>query len=245
MKRKVTYRSVTFWVESASAFEEEFWEYYSANKWEPGNLDFMLDHVRRGIFLDIGAWIGPVSLLMSSFYEKVIAVDFDPVSNRTLQNNIALNNITNIEQHAIGVADKEMDIEIDAANLGKSTTNLFSKTSAEKIRVRTMQFRTFIRTIQDAEKISIIKIDCEGAEYLFLKEVYQFIRGRKIIVHISYHPWVLKKPNYYLAKLFHWARQLQFRRYYFTGTGDLLVREPYAPLFFLKDRFPLADFIES
>lgn len=248
MKKKVKYKSVKFWVEPSSVFEEKFWEDYSANKWESNNLDFMIDHARGGYFLDIGAWIGPVSLLMSRYYEKIHAVDFDPVSNKVFRNNITLNNITNIEHHPIGIADKEGEMQIDATNLGVSTTNLFSeipKADESKLTVKVMRFPTFIESIKNFEKISFIKIDCEGAEYLFLEDVYQFIRGKKITVHISYHPWVVKKPKYYFTKVFHWIKQLTFRRYYIAKNGALIIKQPYSPLFSLGDRFPMADFIES
>lgn len=245
MKKKVKYKSEEFWVEPKSALEEKFWEDYSTNQWEGNNLEFMYSHIRGGLFLDIGAWIGPVSLLMSRFYDRVIAVDFDPVSNETFKNNIALNSITNIEHHEVGLADKETEMYIDAGSLGESTTSLFSKTNGKKLTVKVVRFNTFIKAINNFEKISFIKIDCEGAEYLFLKDVYAFIKKRKIIVHISYHPWVLKKPTYYFTKLFHWIKQLRFKRYYFSPNGSLIIKKPYSPLFSLTDRFPMADFIES
>jgi hypothetical protein len=139
-------------------------------------------------------------------------------------------------------------MQIDATHLGESTTSLFSeipKSDGNKLSVRVTRFPTFIKSIQNFEKISFIKIDCEGAEYLFLGDVYQFIRGRKIIVHISYHPWVVAKPKYYFTKLFHWIKQLKYKRYYFTKSGMLIIKQPYSPLFSLGDRFPMADFIES
>jgi FkbM family methyltransferase len=245
MKKTVKYRELEFLVECNSELEQAFWEKFTNEGWEKTNLDFLLDHVRGGYFLDIGSWIGPISLLMSRRYQKVIAVDFDIVANRSFSKNISLNNITNIEHYSFGLGEEEKELEVDADELGQSTTNLFSKIAKNKVKVNLKTFTGFVQSLPSQDQINFIKIDCEGAEYLFLVQVYEYMKSKKIFVMISYHPWVVSKPRYYFVKLHHWFRQLWFRRYYFTKDGTVIVKDPGSPLFFLYDRFPMADVIES
>jgi FkbM family methyltransferase len=245
MKRIAKYRQSEFLVEPNNALESEFWEKFTNEKWEKTTLDFLLGNLRAGHFLDIGSWIGPVSLLMSRHYQKVIAVDFDYVANKSFTNNISLNKIENIQHYSIGLGDEEKTVEIDGDNLGQSTTNVFSKHSVNKIKIKLTTFKKFIHGLPEKELINFIKIDCEGAEYLFLDEVYEYMKNRKLMVTISYHPWVISKPRYYFVKFHHWLRQLQFKRYYFTKEGTIIVKAPWSPLISLYDRFPMADAIES
>lgn len=243
--RDIRFKEVNFKVYLHTDAHQTFWNNYSMGKWEETTLNFLLENKRDGYFLDIGSWIGPVSLLMSNFYEKVISVDLDPEANRIFSENVRLNNIQNIEHYCHGLGDLEKQIEIDADDLGSSTTNIFNANSSKKIKVLIKKFSDFITNIPDHEKINFIKIDCEGAEYTFLGQLYDYLSNRQLVAIISYHPWVIRKPRYYFIKLYHWIRQLKFKRYYFRKDGTILTMKPFSPLFALYDRFPMADVIES
>ncbi len=77
---EINQRGHSFQVYVNNNDEDSFWKNYRTGEWEPETLDFILSHVKYGWFLDIGSWIGPVSLLMAGKYAKVISVDFDPLA---------------------------------------------------------------------------------------------------------------------------------------------------------------------
>lgn len=238
---EVEFSNKKFNVEATTRHEVDFWTLYNSKKWEQVNLQFMIDNVNGDIFVDIGSWIGPVSLLMSRYYDKVIAFDLDPVANEKFKNNLSLNSVANVSLYEVGFSDQAGVLEIDGEDLGKSVTSIYGNGQGKKIKVKIVRLDEFLASLPSQEKIGFIKIDCEGAEYKFLSQVYSFIRGRKIKVLISYHPFVLKKPGYYFTKLRHWLAQLPFERLYFTKEGNIISKKPYHPLFKLIDNFPMAD----
>lgn len=228
-----------------SPSEEIFWEKYCTGNWESTLLNFLVQHANGGVFLDIGSWIGPISLLMAKHYEKVIAIDLDPVANEKFKANCSINNIDNIVLNEIGFADRESVVFVDGSKLGSSETSIFQVDNNKAIPARVTRFDDFVNQLTEAENISFIKVDCEGAEYLFLTQIYKFIRKRRVKVSISYHPFVLSKYKYYFLKIVHWIIQLRYKRYYFTKEGQVITKKPYVPCWKNIDRLPLADIIES
>jgi FkbM family methyltransferase len=243
--RQVNFFDKSFVVEATTEHEQNFWELYNSKKWEQEYLKFMTSNVNGQIFVDIGSWIGPVSLLMSNYYDQIIAFDLDAVANNKFKKNIGLNNIKNIALFEMGFSDKAGTLQISADKLGHSVTSIYGNKAGKQIDVNVVRLDTFLKSFPDNKKIGFIKIDCEGAEYKFLSQVYRFIKRRRVKVLISYHPFVLKKPGYYFVKLRHWFSQLPFQRIYFTKDGKLVTRKPYQPLFKLVDNFPMADVIIS
>jgi FkbM family methyltransferase len=243
--RTISIEGQRFDVEAFSGKEEHFWNAYESGEWERTALKFMLEHRKGAVFLDIGSWIGPVSLLMSKYYEKVITVDFDPVANKSFRHNLSLNKTSNVTLHEIGLSDRAGKATVNADDLGSSETSLYGKPLGKTLEVDLIRFDEFINRLPERDRIGFIKIDCEGAEYKFLDQVYRFASRQKVMVTISYHPFVLRRPYYYVVKLYHWIRQLPFRRYYFTSAGNIVVKSRFVPLFRLVDNFPMADVIAS
>ena len=50
----------------------------------------------KGIYIDIGAWIGPTTLYCANIFEKVIAIEPDPVALSRLKKNMSVNTFNNI-----------------------------------------------------------------------------------------------------------------------------------------------------
>lgn len=64
----------------------EFWGLWSDGRWEVATRELLREILTPGdIFLDVGAWIGPVSLWADKFGAQVIAVEPDPVAFAELQ----------------------------------------------------------------------------------------------------------------------------------------------------------------
>jgi FkbM family methyltransferase len=241
--RKIQFGGELFEVEVSSPAEQQFWDAYTSHQWEYQSLCFMMDNRRRSVFLDIGSWIGPVSLLMAKLYEKVVAVDMDPVANEKLRKNLALNRLSNVAIHPIALSNRSELVSVNSSYFGSSMTNLYTPPGDAGSAVNTIRFDEFVRSLAERDQIGFIKIDCEGAEYKFLFQVYAFVRKQRIMAHISYHPFVLKKPRYYFVKLIHWFTQLQFDRYYLSRKGHWIFRRRFVPQFRLTDNFPMADVI--
>lgn len=241
----IRYNDTDFKVASNSAVEENFWNLLATEKWETEYLAFMVNNRKGSVFLDIGAWVGPVTLLMSRHYDEVLSVDFDPVAIRSFKNNLSMNSISNVTLYELGFSDRTGSIRISSDALGSSMTSLYTQPLNDTVEVQVVRFDKFVSQLTNRDSIGFIKIDCEGAEYKFLDQIYAFLRKQSVRVLISYHPFVLKRPTSYFIKLYHWTRQLQFTRYYFSKDNGVIVKKPFHPVFKLTDNFPLADVIES
>ena len=66
----------------------EFWKKYETLKWENEIFDIIEKYVSNDTyFIDIGAWIGPVSLFAKNYAEKLILFEPDPEAFRNLEQN--------------------------------------------------------------------------------------------------------------------------------------------------------------
>jgi predicted nicotinamide N-methyase len=69
-----------------------FWDRVEAGAWEPGTLLALQPLLGPGVlFLDIGAWVGPLSLFAAGMGARVIAVEADPRAEVQLRRNLAAN----------------------------------------------------------------------------------------------------------------------------------------------------------
>ena len=69
---------------------QEFWNNFL--KWEKNDLQFVTEIGEENkIFIDVGAWIGPYTLLAAKLGMKVYAFEPDKVAFEELKKNIQLN----------------------------------------------------------------------------------------------------------------------------------------------------------
>jgi FkbM family methyltransferase len=224
--------------------EASFWNKYVEGKWEPQTLDFLVKNKRNGYFLDLGSWIGPISLLMSKHYEKVISVDFDPVALEHFKQNIEQNKIDNIETINVGLSNKKGSVRLNEDFFGSSETSLFYANEKEGREVKLIRFKELVDSIEK-EKISFIKIDIEGGEFKILNDVYKFIGKNKTMVLVSYHPYHIgRRFNWKKFRVINSLKQLRFKKYIFRN-GEIKVIKPFDILSTLKYKFPLGDVLES
>jgi len=141
---------------------------------EPSMTQFMIRTIKPGdTVVDLGANHGYFTLLMSKLVGRtgrVIAIEAFPKTCRSLEDNLALNGITNVEVRGVAISDRKGSIEMVAPNPFNSgmTTTLVDNHAGARINVPS---DTLMSVLGDARSVSFIKIDIEGAERAPLMDI--------------------------------------------------------------------------
>ena len=165
-----------------------FWQRAEAGGWETDTLDFIDRHVDANtVFIDIGAWIGPISLYASRRAQRVLALEPDPVAHRELVQNISVN-ASNVDVWHVGVDSREGSLTLYApSGLGQSITSSFKTDKAQEITVRTVTLDQVSQRLGSASRVAI-KVDIEGHEYTLIDAIIAFAQCHRSPLHISLHP---------------------------------------------------------
>ena len=85
---KISFKKLNFLVKPKN--HHSFWNNFL--NWEQNDLNFVTENGEENkIFVDVGAWIGPYTLIAASMGMKVYAFEPDKVAYQELKNNIELN----------------------------------------------------------------------------------------------------------------------------------------------------------
>ncbi len=125
------------------------------------------------IILDIGANEGMFSIMMAKLFPFVRIISLEPVQKTffTMIRNIGLNNITNIHPYNLGVGGKSSKSEIiycDKTYSGGSSmvvTPNFEAQDIVNIEVVALDDIFDIRKFPAIDRVKLLKMDIEGAEY--------------------------------------------------------------------------------
>ena len=159
-----------------------FWNIYN---WEQDTYTFLQKFSDpEKIFIDIGAWIGPISLPATKLNKMCYALEPDPIAYKELQTNINLNNIDNIKSYNLAMFNVNGFIKMGSEVLGSSVTSIGSNINTFDVKCITMSCFIEENNINQNE-ISLIKIDVEGSETEILKD--DFFRSTEVPVHLSLH----------------------------------------------------------
>jgi len=149
--------------------------------YEPEEVDLILRFLKDGdTLLDIGANVGNHAIACATAVPGARIHVFEPVARccELLRQNIALNNLTNIETGALGCAIGPVNGElriIERINLASSRTTQ-----------REIGNLVAIRALRDLwpERVDFIKIDVEGLEVSILASVLDLVRrdGTRILL---------------------------------------------------------------
>jgi FkbM family methyltransferase len=167
-----------------------FWQRAEAGDWEPASfaiLDRML--AADSTFLDIGAWIGPLTLYAASVARRCHAIEPDPVARAGLLANIARNPqlAGRIQVHAEAVGEasgqgRMGNITSDAG--GDSMSSLLFGTAANAWPVECVTLEELISGIDPP---SLVKIDIEGSEVEVLAGSREYIEKTRPPLFLSVH----------------------------------------------------------
>lgn len=156
-------------------------------------IDFVLKSLNQNdIFLDIGSNIGLFSLLASKKVGvdgKVICFEPAPETYKRLVENIALNQLENIEARNLGLSDSEGELKFYFSDTGFDAWNSFAPTNDYRLNKSIdIMVSTLDKQLESLDKslIKIIKIDVEGWEKFVLKGGKEFFKNYSPIVMVEF-----------------------------------------------------------
>jgi FkbM family methyltransferase len=190
---QVTRANTTFQIVNNSV-DSNFWQ---INNWEAENYDRILHPdvlAQCHTFIDVGAWIGPFTLVAAQHYKKVIAFEPDPIAYWELSESTMMNNYPNVEIHEAAVFhyDGELTIGARPQTLGLSTTSFLWKNGTFTVPCFTLQ------TIYKEKQLTtgtFLKIDIEGAEYNLFQNL-DFFKEYKPTILLECHSPYMSKEQY-------------------------------------------------
>lgn len=184
----------------------DYWvKIYRGKKKEPlyGEYCEMLDLVKKTskerYVLDVGANHGLFSVPASMLGYKVVG--FEPVAANiyTLGKAKELNNLTDFNMFHLALSNKNEEVDIfvpdcpDNSSFSKEAaiSNMREKGYREE-KVTTVRFDDWIKDNPQYENIGFIKMDTQGAEYLILEGMKEFLtNANDIYLQLEYEPHLL------------------------------------------------------
>ncbi len=171
---------------------------------EEGTLQFFdaaLPHCDR--FIDVGAYIGLLSLYASDRVEEIIAFEPSPTHQALFTANIAANSdfrpeleaCITIIPAALGVVEQVAPLYRKA--YADSGSSLFQRVERQQLLLGQIEAEVPIlaatRTLDaiGLTPATLIKIDVEGSEYELIPELAPLLARHKPFLHLSFHPFNL------------------------------------------------------
>ena len=182
---KVKKFNTEFKVFESEKWSKDFWRNRFLN-WEDDTFIFMDKFLNKEkTFIDIGGWIGPMSLYASFNSKNCISFEPDEIAYNEFLNNIELNNIKNVTLEKKAVSPfKTLTLGAEE-ELGHSMTRegvINNNFTIDCVNISDI----LVKYNLDKHNISLIKIDIEGHECELLKD--ETLMNLDVPMFISFHP---------------------------------------------------------
>lgn len=154
-----------------------FWEFYRRGSWEPETQALVRSVLKPGdLFVDIGAWIGPVTLWALDCGASAIAIEPDPVALAELRRRVP---------PEVEIWDCALAPEAGTARLAAATAygDSMSRMGADGIEVAT---RT-LPEILDGRRPAMANMDIEGYELELLPTLAPYLASLGTTLVVSLH----------------------------------------------------------
>ncbi|MBF0098032.1 MAG: FkbM family methyltransferase [Magnetococcales bacterium] len=216
----------------------KWWDMVEANTWEPALFAAFDKFIQpESTVIDVGGWIGCTPLYCAHLASKVYAFEPDASALKILRLNFALNpqlasRITLFEA-GLGTVDGQVALFNHAP--GNSGSSLLSFDAAHSDlpacdTITLLDARRFLAMI-DMKRVSLIKIDIEGAEYDLIDAIAPLLQEYRPTLILSLHPLklggqgsVIEDRFYRLARSVSLCQALAHYPYIFHETNGALAR---------------------
>lgn len=155
----------------------KFWRFFEAGSWEPETQALVRATLEPGdLFVDIGAWIGPVTLWALDCGADVIAIEPDPVALKELHRRVP--GEVEIWPGAVGLASGTVNLAAASA-YGDS----MSKVSEDGVEVPCWP----LPEILHGRRPKLAVMDIEGYELTLLPEIAPYLASLGTTLVVALH----------------------------------------------------------
>ena len=186
-------RKGVVWNVSGEYSESWFERNLKNGTWEDGTFD-IINRFRseEGVLIDIGAWIGPISLFASRLFSRVISFEPDEVAFQRFEENLAANNFPNIAPINKGISFENGKIQFGGNGaLGNSASTMMLDNLSAEGEMTEVEVVVLEETIENLEitpeEVTICKMDIEGGEKLVVPAIKDFLCDNDIPLLIALH----------------------------------------------------------
>lgn len=189
---------------------------YLKGEWEPDVTRYINDHVSPGMTaLDVGAYFGFFTLHLAKLVQpqgKVYAFEIDPEILPLLYENIATNEVSNVDVFEVGLLDRSEELSL----AGQGQLH-FKGNPSSKAAIHVVAFDNW-RLDKAIPQIDLIKIDIEGAELCALLGMQETLHqdGPQLLIEV--HPQFMGRFNHRVSDLFDFLRKSGYDIYNGDGT---------------------------
>ncbi len=176
---EVKCRKVKFEVDES--LHPDSWQYIINEEWENETFD-VIDYFvkKKDTVIDIGCWIGSLSLYLAANGAKVYAIEPDPVAYAGFLENIRLNPTleTSIFAFDIAISPKTNPVTLHARQTyGGSSSSILNRTLDKQhaCEVKGVSFSDFIEQ-NKLQQVDFIKMDIEGGEFEVLPSMDEALK---------------------------------------------------------------------
>ncbi len=184
--RRVTVGARTFNVVGG---HDKFWDTCEGG-WEASTFEALTSRLGSGkTFVDVGAWIGPMTLVAAACGARVVAYEPDPAAAHELAENVALNPSFDvaIERVALWTSTGTRQLRGGPAGLGESMSSFSGR--AGRVGATTVATIDAREAARSWPPDALVKIDVEGAEYWLLPRLRPFIAEHRPTMVLSVHAY--------------------------------------------------------
>jgi FkbM family methyltransferase len=147
--------------------------------------------------VDVGAWIGPLTLFAATRCRRVYAIEPDPEAYRTMLANLERNRLGNVVpfQVSLGARTGTRRMAVVEGKLGNSLTRLSSGDAAtEEIEVSGMSWTDWMK-LANPDPPALIKIDIEGGEFELVPAMKEYLESARPPLLLSLHAPLLPEKE--------------------------------------------------
>ena|SRR2546425_1011120 len=164
--------------------------------WEPLETDLVKKEIKKGdIVLDIGANIGYYTLIFAKLVGKegkVYAFEPDPNTFALLKKNIEMNRYGNVVLEQKAVSNKTGKIKLYLSSYSVDNRTYDSGDGRKYIEVESMRLDDYFKN--DDEKISVVKMDIQGAEGIAIEGMPMLLeKNEKLKIITEFWPLGLQR----------------------------------------------------
>lgn len=175
-----------------------YWDRVEAGLWEPETVAAIERLVGPGTaFLDLGAWVGALSLVAAASGASVLAVEADPAALAQLRRNVAANPdlAGRVEIVAKAVAPRPGPVRLGARRKpGDSMSSALLARAGTTWSAEAVTPKALAGLVPESRRL-VAKLDIEGGEYALLPVLAPLLARPGTVLLVSFHPAILRESG--------------------------------------------------